>query len=60
MILTNYKSNIPKEDLIITYKTISQIMQDSNTLRVDNSFIRVNNFLANIVCNKFIEDDNEG
>lgn len=60
MILTNYKSNIPKEELIITYKTISQIMQDSNTLRVDNSFIRVNNFLANIVCNKFIDDENEG
>lgn len=58
MILTDFNSSIPIEDLKIAYKVISEMMESKeNCLSVDNGFIRVRNYLANCLVMKMIKED---
>lgn len=58
MILTNFNSSIPIEDLKIAYKVISEMMESKeNCLSVDNGFIRVRNYLANCLVTKMVKED---
>ena len=44
------------KDLLITYKTITQIMKE-NSLTTDTSFRRVQNWLSNMLCDQLLIDN---
>ena len=46
--------NMNIKDLITTYRSISILMEENN-LTKDNSFMRVKNFLANMICDNLQE-----
>ena len=43
-------------DLLVVYKTLSYVM-DTNGLKMDTSFIRVKNYIANMICDQLYEGD---
>lgn len=45
------------EELKATYKVLQEIMKDDH-LTKDTSFVRVQNYIANKICDKLIEDEN--
>ena len=57
MIISKFSTNISDKDLLSAYKVIQQLMEDNGHLQVDTGFIRVRNFLANCVCEKYIKEN---
>ena len=45
-----------KQNLIITYQTIKQIMEETENER-NTSFVCVKNFLANMICDMLIDGE---
>lgn len=57
MITSKFSVEISDKELLSAYKVIQQLMEDNANLRVDTGFIRVRNFLANCVCEKYIKEN---
>lgn len=48
-----------KQNLIITYRTIKQIMEETENER-NTSFVAVRNYLSNMICDMLLKEEQDG
>lgn len=48
-----------KQNLIITYQTIKQIMEETNNTK-NTSFVFIKNYLSNMICDMLLKETQNG